>query len=410
MKLFARIKEFFRKRKEKLKILSNLKYGDIIWCNVKRYQKLYFKEGHRLRPFMVIYVKGKYIYALMQTHVIQKTNKNSFHIERLNSTLIANILLKIKYNKFVVERKKQFNAEELDEVNRFLFARKVVLNKKVRKIVRSHVRLQKGDIVTYNNKSWIVRASGDKKVVIHRYAEKKNSNMPVYILSKRRVYVSSKPKLIFIKDVVLKKIMNPIDVSLIKILNEPLSFEIEPPKNKMAIGDLVSDATFLYIVKKITDNQVSAIKIVTKDEAEIMLEYKENKFYLLKNAVLINKDDLKISKRYGNKIIQAFEEKKREQKKTKKEIQARKFYHVGDVIRIEQELYCVIELYNEYMILCDENDNLSCEFRKKKYEIASKISIEEVHSIKQELYYTDLVRLELIVKFKQKKEETANAC
>lgn len=162
-------------------------------------------------------------------------------------------------------------------------------------------------------------------------------------------------------------------------------------------GDLVMVDGERYLIKKIMGDQVSLLKYVSKGKKGIPFKYKDEQFLLSKDAMVCEKSKLDYVCSYGGKIIDAFEEAKKNKAIKIREANKEITYQIGDIVVVDQKEKLIIDIYNDDLILLDCDNKCSCESKSKKFEILENIGVKEVNKFKRVIDYSDMKRSNILL-------------
>lgn len=179
------IRKYFLKRKE----LKKYEYGDIIWCDVKKYgNKFNFSKGHQIRPYLFVnYKKGKiYCYAL--THN-DKVNSLSYIMQQEPlERVILSCLFELKV-KCYVRYHSRMGEDDLSRISKIIY--NMHNDEAVREKIIKHIRIERNDIVLYKKNKYLVYANDKDTITLYEIT---NNKLDLYVENgKDKYYISSKP-------------------------------------------------------------------------------------------------------------------------------------------------------------------------------------------------------------------------
>ena len=152
-----------------------------------------------------------------------------------------------------------------------------------------------------------------------------------------------------------------------------------------------------YLIKKTMVDHVSLLNYVGKGKHGIPFKYKDEQYLLSKDAIVCEKAKLDYVCSYGNGIIDAFEEAKKNKAIKVKEAKKEITYKIGDILLIGEEERLVIDIYNDDLILLDSDNKCSCESKSKRFEILENIGVKEVNKYKRVIDYSDMKRSNILL-------------
>lgn len=146
LNLIKYIKEYFNKKSELKRFVDHLKYGDIVWVDIKKMGEIKLEKDHQKRPVFIHSKNKKILTVLFMTSKPCKeyqkiyTNKESY----VNCRHTYNI----SYKKIYSLNKTHLPSDELLKVTDSLLSNKDETAKKYAKIYSA-------DLVLYRNKKYV---------------------------------------------------------------------------------------------------------------------------------------------------------------------------------------------------------------------------------------------------------------
>ena len=208
-KLFEKLKSLFSRNKIPKEKLRSLKFGDVIWLDVKKYNDVFFKKGHTKRPYFVVKVVKDKVVCLPFTH----RRQTSFTIFQVNdnfgSLILSYGLFKIKFKKFVAfTDKDDLTSWELSKI-----AKRITLyfdkDLELQKEVKPYIKFIPNDIVISHDDDNVDRyhvvydvmtTDGVRRLKCYEFSKKKKKGFVeveknFFIIDKIREFVDNDPKL-----------------------------------------------------------------------------------------------------------------------------------------------------------------------------------------------------------------------
>ncbi len=143
------------KNRKNIALISQMKFGDEFWANIKEYDGRKFEEGHRKRPFVFIEQKENKIYCLYES---TKSGRNVLPILRGKKTFFVyyNKMYIIDVWQFMNKKHGYLTDQELTEIVRNGFTRPP-LNQFLSKC-QKYASVKVGDIVRHKNSNYFLFA------------------------------------------------------------------------------------------------------------------------------------------------------------------------------------------------------------------------------------------------------------
>lgn len=167
---FRKILNYFKNRKNNKQIIRSLSYGDIIWCDVKKYKNIKFKKNHQIRPYFVVEVTKTKIKCIPFTHRINKSFYCFYINENHGSLILSNGIFNLKYKHFEnLDYKEKLSDLEISKITKRLFI--YYNNSKEVSTFSKYIKFLPNDIVIRNNKYYLLYDVSDSKYTLYEFSK-----------------------------------------------------------------------------------------------------------------------------------------------------------------------------------------------------------------------------------------------
>ena len=160
------LKKIIRYFKSK-KALNLYTYGDVIWCNVKKYgDKFKFEEHHQSRPFLFVkYEKGK-IWGYTLTHTIPNKNSLSYQLTSYEGAYVLLMCLFSLKTSAYEDYSEKMNEYDLSNISKIIY--NMHEDTTLRLKILSTIKLDVNDIVEYHGEKYLVYAIDLKRLTLYK--------------------------------------------------------------------------------------------------------------------------------------------------------------------------------------------------------------------------------------------------
>lgn len=381
MKLIKKIINYFKSKLKLIFILHNLKFGEIVVCDVKKTKVYDFKEGHQIRPYVVIYSHARNIYALPMTSQSAAVGMNTKY-KGVNGKLLFYELVKINFKQVVNANNDSLNCEEKQTLIRILF-QMFAFKKDLQNKLKNSYQLKAGDIVTLKKDEQryaIAKVKENTVLLVPIEIKERDSSSAYHEYSFEYEKIISVPQ----KNVQVVGMLNEFDHQLLKN-----SLKVRRKiKNEFLPGDFIKILNNYYIVNEVIDDIfVVVIPIVPIEECEIYLEISPSTtLFLAKKTKLIHQRGIALLGNLGKDIIAKYQAYKQSFKKQEinrlKLINTDLGLNLGNVVIDNGKLKVTVEIFDCYVALLDYEGRISFDYKRTNKNTICRYSKKELNNFK----------------------------
>ncbi len=258
--MFGFIRRFFKKRRE----LKKYQYGDIIWCDIKKYgDKFNFSEGHQKRPFLFVNYEKGIIYGYTLTH---NDNLNSLsYVMQFKpfERVVLSCLFELRAKTYI-EYFRKMPDDDLSRISKIIY--NMHTNDKIRENILKHIIIDKNDIVLYQNDKYLVYAANSDSYTLYKITRNQND---LYVKNEKDdYYISTTPTIVKDNDSLIYVDTFKIDVAkdfnylrLKKKKESTAKDNICPLKR----GDVVKLKNRLVVLLEVDGDKITYTKLMSPD-------------------------------------------------------------------------------------------------------------------------------------------------